>query len=218
MNTSFTNQTPKMDQGGVAETSRPRLPQGPDAQTVCKHMKLPSEPSFRTIPKPNTHLLDTIQAIRASVGDGLNDDELTRLLQRLTTLPTEAGFSFLSFSDDFMTLSVPPQDLASWYPDKGWIAPEKEGLARAIAKKFELSLYEPVDVAATGWLAQAESTAIHHHLEFCNHWQTVIVAHPRYLKVRQFGESPSHRYVWEVHCPLQFGPDLLQDLSALYQT
>jgi hypothetical protein len=187
-----------------------------DAQTFCKRMKHTSVPNIDVIPKPSTHLLDTIRVLRMSVGDGLNDDELTRLLQR-TALPTEAGFAFLSYSDDFITLSVPQQVLANWYPDKGWIVAEKERIAREIAKKYGLSLYEPVDVAASGWLPQAGSTAIHHHLEFCDRWQTVIMAHPVYLKVRQFGESPAHRYVWETHCPLQFGPNLLQDLAALYQ-
>ena len=179
-------------------------------------MNTPSPASPKRSAKPGPHLLDAIQAIRASVGDGLNDDELTRLLQR-TALPTEAGFAFLSFSDDFMTLSVPQQELANWYPDKGWIVAGKERIARALAKKYGLSLYEPVDVASSDWLAQAESGVIHHHLEFCDRWQTVIVVHPQYLKVRQFGESPAHRYVRETHCPLKFGPDLLQDLSALYQ-
>lgn len=180
-------------------------------------MNTPSTASPKVSAQPTAHLLDSIRAIRASVGDGLNDDELTRLLQR-TTLPTEAGFAFLSFSEDVLTLSVPQQELTNWYPDKGWIVPEKERIARAIAKKYELSLYEPVDVSASDWSPRVESTAIHHHLEFTNHWQTVIVAHPRYLQVRLFGESPAHRYVWETHCALQFGPDLLQDLSALYQT
>jgi hypothetical protein len=74
--------------------------------------------------KNNSHLLETILAIRSSVGEGLSDDELTLLLR--TTLLTEAGFSFLSFSRGLVTLTVPEQ---------GWIAPEKEMTARAIAEK-----------------------------------------------------------------------------------
>lgn len=48
--------------------------------------------------RPGTHLLNNIRFMRMSVGDGLNDHELTRLL-RETVLPTEAGFAFLSLSE-----------------------------------------------------------------------------------------------------------------------
>ncbi len=47
--------------------------------------------------KTNNHMLEKILAIRSSVGEGLSDDELTRLLR--TTLLSEAGFGFLSFSN-----------------------------------------------------------------------------------------------------------------------
>ena len=59
--------------------------------------------------KTNNHMLERILAIRSSVGDGLSDDELTRLLR--TTLLGEAGFGFLSFSNGLVTLTVPEQDL-----------------------------------------------------------------------------------------------------------
>ena len=60
-------------------------------QTASKAMNdtstLSADMSFR----PRPHLLDAIRTIRASVGDGLNDNELTRLLrasalQRLVSL------------------------------------------------------------------------------------------------------------------------------------
>ena len=88
------------------------------------------------IAKKNNHLLETILAIRSSIGDGLSDDELTRLLR--TTLLSEAGFSFLSFSRGLVTLTVPEQDQTSWYPEQGWLAPAKEKVARAIAEKYSL--------------------------------------------------------------------------------
>jgi len=41
--------------------------------------------------------------------------------------------------------------------------------------------------------------------------------HPNHLKVRLFGATPDSRYVQDAKAPLPLGPDLLQDLSALYQ-
>jgi len=145
---------------------------------------LRADVSFR----PSPHLLDAIRTIRASVGDGLNDNELTRFL-RDSALPTEAGFAFLSFADGFVTLTVPPQDLTSWYPEKGWIVPEKERIARAIAEKYQLSLHEPPDVDSSYVYPRPDSANPHHHLELGNREETAILAHPHYLKVRLFGAT-----------------------------
>jgi hypothetical protein len=158
------------------------------------------------------HLLDAIRTIQASIGDGLNDDELTRLLQK-KTLPIEAGFSFLSYSERFVTLSVPPQELESWYPEKGWVVAEKERIARAIAKKYELMLCEPPDAVYTLYNLQSP----HHHLALINRRETVIVAHPLYLKVRLYGTTDHTSVAPAEQVPLFLGPDLLQDLSRLYQ-
>lgn len=166
--------------------------------------------------RPETNLLESIRDIRASIGDGLNDDELTRFL-RQSTLPDEAGFTFLSFSDGFVTMTVPPQDPANWYPEKGWIVAEKERLARAIAEKYELSLCEPPDETSAFLYPRKDSPDIHHHLEFTNRVETVVIAHPRYLKIRLLGASPSSRYEWHTQNALQLGPGLLQVLSALYE-
>ncbi len=162
------------------------------------------------------HWLEIIVATRASVGDGLNDQELTQLM-RESTLLSEAGFGFLSFSDGAVTLSVPEQDLKNWYPEQGWIAPEKERVARGIAEKHGFSLYEPVDKATSYWHPPSEPPAEHHHLELSDRWQTVVVAHPQYLKVRLFGNLPHYQVSWEAQGPLRLGPDLLKDLSALYR-
>src|SRR3974377_2215684 len=127
----------------MANRSSIPLPRGKlvTSATSPSHSALSVEPTDRNhqsnLPAMNNfkwhgHLLDTILAIRAGVGDGLNDHELTQLL-RDGTLLSEAGFSFLSFSEGIVTLTVPEQDLATWYPEHGWIAPEKEKLARALA-------------------------------------------------------------------------------------
>lgn len=165
---------------------------------------------------PPTNLLGAIKTVRAEVGEALNDEELTRFL-RESILPTEAGFAFLIFSKGYVTLSVPHQDPADWYPQQCWIAPKKERIARVIAEKNGLQLYEPVDVTANACGPRAGTAIVHHHLEFTDGRQTVIVAHPLYLKVCLFGKSPDHRYAWEALCPLPLGPDLLQDVSRLYE-
>jgi hypothetical protein len=166
--------------------------------------------------KPNRHLLDTIGAIRASVGEGLNDDEFTRLLLKRALL-TEAGFVFLSLSEGFVTLSVPEQDLASWYPEKGWITAEKERIAGAIAQKYELLLGEPPDETSSFLFPGSDSPNVHHHLELRNRRETIVIAHPHYLKIRLFSATSTGQSVSDARRPVLLGPDLLQDLSVLYQ-
>jgi hypothetical protein len=180
-----------------------------------KYASTTSNPEI--ISKPNTHLLDTIRSIRESVGDGLNDDEFTCLLQQ-STLSTEAGFRFLSYFEGFVTLSVPRQDLMSWYPENGWIAAAKEKMAREIAEKYELSLNEPPDLNFNYIIPRPDSPKLHHHLELSNRRETVIVAHPQYLKIRLFGSMPPALCARTMKRPLLLGPELLQDLSALYQS
>jgi len=164
--------------------------------------------------KGRGHLLDTIMAIRSGVGDGLNDEELTSLLRN--TLLAEAGFVFLSFSNGCVTLSVPEQDTANWYPEEGWISPEKERIARQLAEKYQLKVYEPVDTITSFRFPPDDTPPIRHHLELTNRWQTVVAAHPQYLKVRLYGNLSDHRYGWEALSPLPLGPDFLHDLAALY--
>ena len=162
-------------------------------------------------------LLETIRALQASVGDGLTDNEVTRLL-RESALPIEAGFKFLSFSDWFVTLTVPRQELANWYPEKGWIVPEKEGIARAIAKKYELFFFEPPDVNSSALYPQSDSPGPHHHLELNNREETVVVAHPQYLKIRLFKGPSGFVHALSARIPLLLSPELLQDLSFLYKS
>jgi hypothetical protein len=162
------------------------------------------------------HLLDAIVAARVSVGDGLTDDEFTRLV-RQTGSPNEAGFAFLSYSDGVVTLTVPEQDLARWHPEKGWIAAEKERIGSAIAAKYGLSLHEPPDRGSSYLYPRRGSPKLHHHLELCNQQDTIIVAHPQYLKIRLFGARSGMLTPGRPQVSLVFEPELLQELSALYQ-
>jgi hypothetical protein len=162
-------------------------------------------------------LLETVRALQASVGDDLDDNEVTRLL-RESALPTEAGFRFLSFSDCFVTLTVPRQELVNWYREKGWIVPKKEGIARAIEKKYELSLLEPPDVNSSALYPRPDSPGPHHHLELSNRRETVVVAHPQYLKIRLFSRPSGFLHTPGARIPLLLSPELLQDLSFLYKS
>lgn len=159
----------------------------------------------------DAHLLDTIRAFRANVGDGLNDDEFTRFLQK-AGLQAESGFEFLSYSDRFVTLSVPGQEMAKWYPEKGWISVAKERIVRAIAEKHKLLLCQPPDLVFP-WVGLPN---LHHHLELSDGRETVIMIHPLYLKVRLFVTAGAILNARAAQRPLLMGDDLMQDLAALY--
>jgi hypothetical protein len=175
-------------------------------------MNNPSPATADVAPKPGKHLLDAIRTIRARVGDGLNDDEFTRLLHQ-AEMPIESGFAFLSYCDRFVTLKVPRQQLSNWYPQRGWVVPAKEKLARTIAEKYGLSLCEPPDMLSP-WPGSPDP---HHHLELSNQQETIIVVHPEYLKIRLFVPTSPARSACTSQKPLVLGPDLLQDLSTFYQ-
>jgi hypothetical protein len=162
-----------------------------------------------------TGLLVTILSFRAAVGEGVSDDEFSWLL-RARSVPAEAGFAFLNYSAGFALLSVPPQNPVDWYPQKGWITAEKERVAQGIAEKHGFSVFEPVDTCV-GFCPTNGSPPARHHVEFSDRRQTLVVAHPQYLKVRLYGRSPDHRYEWESMSPIAFDPDLLGDLATLYR-
>ena len=149
-------------------------------------------------------------------GDALNDDEFTRLLQA-TPLSPEAGFGFLSFCGGFVTLGVPLQKLADWYPEKGWILPEKESIAKEIARKYKLCLHEPPDVVSGFLLQGPGSPPTHHHLELGSSRGSIIIAHPRFLKVRLYVGNSTILYADAARTPVLLGSRLLPDLSALYR-
>ncbi len=174
--------------------NQPQITTNQSQPEDCKNMIEPTAP----------HLLRRIISLRTTVGNGLNDEELTRLL-RQEDLPSEDGFTFVSLSEGCATFSVPPQDPAKWYPEKGWIAPNKEAIARAIAENCGLSLHEPPDEQFTFTPSGAE---VHHHLEMGYQMETIVIAHPRYLKIRLFGFSGNR--------PLPLPRNLLERLAALY--
>lgn len=174
-------------------------------------MNEPSATKANVASEPCKHLLGTIRTIRAEVGDGLSDDEFTQLLQQME-LPAEAGFKFLCYCDRFVTLGVPHQNPANWYPEDGWIMPDKERIARAIAEKYGLSLCEPPDMIYPWFRAPKP----HHHLQLSNEKEIVIVIHPQYLKVRLFVATSATRSVQSTQKPFHC-EDLLQDLSELYR-
>ena len=178
-------------------------------------MNIASSPRLDATTIPSEHLLEAITSLRSSVGDALNDDEFTRLV-RESALPTEAGFGFLSLCEGFVVFAVPHQDLADWYPNQGWIVPEQEKIARMIAGKYGLSLNEPPDVTSGYFSPGAELPQSHHHLEFCRHQETIIIAHPRYLKIRVFVGKTAVPFAHAARSPLLRSPHLLRDLSGLY--
>lgn len=151
-------------------------------------------------------LLETVRRLKASLGDGLNEAEFNRFLQA-RNLPLEEGFGFLCFCDGCVTLSVPAQDENSWHPQAGWVGRSKEKTAEEFAEKHGLVLSEPPDVPATCYTRGAPEA--HHHLRFSNRQETVVIAHPNYLKVRLFAGRN--------HVAVPWSPGILRELSALYQ-
>jgi hypothetical protein len=158
------------------------------------------------------HLLNFIQALREEAGDELSEEGFVRLLKK-TELPTESGFAFVSYCDRFVTLSVPQQDPENWYPAKGWILPAKVKIAKAIGDKYGLSLYEPPDVAYPPF----DKPNHHHHMELGNRNETIIIAHPQFLKIRLFPATNFFCSTVPAYPPFPLGPHLLQDLSGLYK-
>ena len=178
-------------------------------------MNAPATPTSQAATTHGSGLLDAIVELHGLVGDGLTDQDLTCLLHA-SGLPTEAGFAFLSFSHHCATLSVPPQDLADWYPPTGWIAPEKERRATAIAAKYQLALCQPPD-QDVGVFPRLDAPPVRHHLELANAGETVIAVHPCYLRIRLFAALPGTRHLPGAPLlPIPFGPSLLQELSSLY--
>jgi hypothetical protein len=152
------------------------------------------------------NILDNIISLRGAVGEGLNDEELTFLL-RQQALPSEAGFTFVSLFDGCATFNVPPQNPANWYPEKGWIAPEKESLAKAIAQRCGYSLGEPPDGRSSAFKLQGCEPR--HHLQMSCQDQVAVIAHPSYLKVRLFD-------AWTKR-PISVPPNILERLANLYR-
>lgn len=164
---------------------------------------------------PSRGLLDAIRSFHASVGGCLNEDELTWLL-RAEQLPAEEGFTFLGLSDGCATFSVPKQDPSTWYRERGWLSAQKEAIGKSIGQKYGLHLYEPPDASSTFRFPVSDSLEIHHHLALGNAWETLIIAHPRYLKIRLFCSETSSRHLSDATLEELLGPSVLRDVAALY--
>lgn len=164
---------------------------------------------MKTLPfqSPQTQsLLDTIRRVRARAADALADDELTFFLLRWN-LPTEEGFTFLCFHDGWVTLAVPAQAETSRQPRSAWITPARERIGAELARKHGLFLCEPPD-APPAFYASG-TWEIHHHLRLSSRKETRIIAYPEFLKIRLYATGSG--------LALPLAPDLLRDLSALYQ-
>ena len=142
-------------------------------------------------------ILAKVRDMQNEVGHGVRDDVLTDLIRADGPL-SEHGFKFLRVSEDFVVFEVPRQEKEHWYRQKGWPTAEKERIVRRIAEKYHLKLHEPPDE----YTVTGES---HHHFELDLSEQRIIVAHPRYLKVRLSR--------W----PLVAEESLFEDLSDLYR-
>lgn len=164
-----------------------------------------AETTGAAAPCPSEDLLESVKEIRARVGESLDDEEFTFFLRQMH-LPEESGFRFLCFHDGFVTLSVPHQDDESWRPRNKWISTEKEKIATGLAKKYKLLLSEPPD-AALRWIVPCDVT-IRHHIHFSNRRETIIIAHPEFLKIRLY--SSQNGLVFPP------APGLLEDMAVLY--
>ncbi len=182
-------------------------------------MKNESESHTTDASPPSTEkksLLEAIKSFRGCVGEGLNDEEFTHFLQK-ASLPVEGGFEFLSYHSRFVTLGVPRQDSSTWYREKGWVVAEKEKVAREIADKFGLTLYQPPDAVGTHHAAaHADNTHACHHLEMSHNREIVIVIHPLYVKIRLFRATGATQHGWSAHKGPQLDGELLKDLARMY--
>jgi hypothetical protein len=150
-------------------------------------------------------LLELIRGIRARAGDGLEDEEFAFFLQG-RNLPEDSGFTFMCFHDGCVTLAVPPQDGISW-DQSGWIAPAKEIIGVELAQKHGLILSAPPDAPPA--LVSSGAWEYHHHLRLSNRKETLIIAHPEFLKIRL--------YDTRMNLDIPLAPELLKELSALYK-
>ena len=177
----------------------------------------PLEPWLLCKPGERLNVLDAIRWLHLTAGECLSDEELTQLIIA-DGAPVEQGFGFACFSKGCITFRVPRQDLGEWYPEKGWVAPKKEALARAIATENGLSLCEPPDLAHYSPCSPAEAAIVHHHRALFSPWETIVIAHPRFLKVRLFGRASGEHCGRTGQVALTLRPELMQELAQLYRS
>jgi hypothetical protein len=167
----------------------------------------------KCLPDTRVDLVTELMRFRASIGDGLNEVELTEFLKSRLPAPDENGFSILCISNGHVTFGVPPQDPATWYGEPCSISAAKEKLAEEIAEKHHLTLCEPPDKLLYG----SPGPGDHRHLEFANRWRTVAVAHPHYVKLRVCGGGEHEDVVPGSEAAIAQCARLLRDLAPLYR-
>jgi hypothetical protein len=158
-------------------------------------------------------LLTELMHLKAGVGDGLNEVELTEFLKSRLPAPDENGFRFLCLSGGCVTFGVPPQNRATWYGESCTLAAEKEALAHKIAEAHHLTLCEPPDRLVYG----SPGPGDHRHLEFANRWRSVAVTHPFYVKLRVCGGGEHETVTPGSEAAIAQCAALLRDLAALYR-
>lgn len=155
-------------------------------------------------------IVEKLLHFRISAGDAVSDEQFTHIAGRFFP-PQKEGFSFACFSDGCAVLNVPAQSFDDWYPAGEWISSAKEEIATKIAERFDLCLCEPPD--RRDYILPPPST--HHHLELISRGESIVVAHPLYLKIRMFSKG-NEKIVWGRHEKLPDPGKIFQELTRLY--
>ena len=143
-------------------------------------------------------LLQTIRALRESIGTSVNDAELTALIKVNGNI-IESGFRFLTFYNNYTLFDVPKQDISKWYKENKWLSEEKEQILGLIAGRLGLRIVEPPDYP------KMDLSDTHHHFELHSGTQKVIIVHPKFLKILV------------TDYPVFPEQDILSQLSSLYE-
>ncbi len=144
-------------------------------------------------------VLAKVRGLQNEIGEGVDEAVLTDLLRAEGGLDAH-GFRFLRISRGFAVFEVPKQNERNWYREGGWPAVAKERIGRRIAAKHHLEVHEPPDLDTA--LVYGEYRR--HCIVLDNSQDILVVAHPRYLKIRISRQQAI------------LGPTLMEDLHFLY--
>jgi hypothetical protein len=159
-------------------------------------------------------LLDQIRSFRHEIGDGLNDDEITRLIRR-ASLDEDSEFEFLSYSSGFVTLCSREKCIGRRISNEMWVSPKRMECAVNIAAKYGLEVYEPLNVDNTFTVFGGSQTR-QRHFEFAFRQETIAIAHSVYIKVLLYmPKSLMLRHKTELNQVFSSSA-LLADLAQLY--
>jgi hypothetical protein len=143
-------------------------------------MQIQKETPVAAVTIQEPRLLDQIRMLRQEIGDGLTDDDLTRLI-RQTRLVKDTGFEFLSYASGFVTL-CPQSPSSKHQPADTWVSAERARLAATIAAEFGLEVYEPLNRNNTYSFDNAMAS-MGRHFEFTVRQEPIAIAHAAYLKI-----------------------------------